>query len=122
TTAAKKLFLRLRPWCEPKIEVARLERVLVLAQGRVVRRHRHGETGRQPPVEQAGALELVEAGQIADRLEPEMRQKRLRRTEGERTPRGLATAARADPASLEQHVDRALGDRHAANVFDLGAG
>src|SRR5215217_7025309 len=48
-----------------KIEVARLERVLILAQGRIVGRQRHGESSRQPAIQQAGALELVDAGQIA---------------------------------------------------------
>ena len=61
-----------RPRRQAEIEIARLERVLVLAQRRIVRRQRHREAGRQAAVEQAGALQLVEARQVADRLEPEM--------------------------------------------------
>src|SRR5262245_47843643 len=86
------LFLaraRLRPRRQAEIEVARLERILVLAQRRIVRRRRHREAGRQLPVEHARALELVEARQVGQRLEPEMRQELLGRSVGERTARRL---------------------------------
>src|SRR5262249_39095122 len=95
-------------WREAKVEIARLERVFVLSQRRIVRRHGHGEAGRQAAVEQARALELFEAGQVADRVESEMRQESLGGAESQRTPGHLAAAARLDPAGLQQHVDRAL--------------
>ena len=40
---------------------------------------------------------------------------------GERLAGRLAALAGADPAGFQQRVDRALADRHAADVFDLGA-
>ncbi len=83
---------------EPEIEIARLQRVLVVAQGRIVRRHRHREARRQPAVEQARALELVEPGQVADRVEPEMREEMPRWCR--RSPAGRAPCgARADGSS-----------------------
>src|SRR6266487_3116676 len=59
------LALLARARREPEVEIARLERLFVLLQALIVRRHRHGEAGRQPADEQAGALELVEPGQVA---------------------------------------------------------
>src|SRR5262249_33203523 len=104
---------------QAKIEVARLERILVLAQGRIVRRHRHREARRQPAVEQARALQLVEARQIADRVEPEMREECLAGAIGHRPARRLAPPARTNPAGLQQHVHRAFGGGDAADVLDL---
>jgi hypothetical protein len=40
---------------------------------------------------------------------------------GDRAARGLAAAAHLDPADVEQRVERALGNGHAADVLDLGA-
>ena len=89
TAGGKPLFFRCRPRREPEIEVARLERILVVAQRSVVRGQRDREAGRQAAIEQAGALELIETGQIADRLQTEMRQECLGGAEGERTARRL---------------------------------
>src|SRR5207244_3306634 len=69
---AGALFLRRHARREAEIEVARLERVLILAQRRIVGRQRNREPGRQAAVEQAGPFELVEARQVADHLEPEV--------------------------------------------------
>src|SRR5260370_16837624 len=44
---------------EAEIEIAGFQRVLVIVQGRIVRRHRHREAGRQPPVEPSRALEFL---------------------------------------------------------------
>ena len=49
-----------------------LERLFVGAQARVVVGLRHAEARRQLAVEQARALQFVEAGQVGDRVEPEM--------------------------------------------------
>src|SRR5580704_7264293 len=57
---------------EAEVEIARFERVFVVAQGRIVRRHRNAEAGGQRRLDQAGALEFVEAGQVVERLQPEM--------------------------------------------------
>src|SRR5262249_32513025 len=111
----------LAPRPQAKIEVARFEWILILAQSRIVRRQRHRELGRQAAVEQARALQLVEPRQVADRIEPEMRQERFGRAIGQRTAWRLAAAARPDPPGLQQDVNRALGRRHAANLLDLGA-
>src|SRR5215472_18458438 len=98
------LFLarRFRSWRKAKVEVARLERILVGMQRRIVRRHRHRKAVRQPSVEQARPLELVEARQVRQRLQPEMREEAFGGPVGERTSRHLAAAARADPACLQE--------------------
>ena len=49
-----------------------LERVLVLAQGVRVGGHRHGEAGGDPALDEAGALQFVEARQVVDGVEAEM--------------------------------------------------
>src|SRR5262245_12563394 len=85
---------------QTNVEGAGLERIFVLPQRRIVGRHRYGKPVRQAPVEQARTLELVEPGQVADRIQPEMREERFRRAIGHRTPRRLASAARLDPAGL----------------------
>ena len=51
-----------------------------------------------------------------------MRQEGLRGAVGQRPTGRLAPPARADPAGLQQHVDRALGGGHATDILDLGAG
>src|SRR5258708_19717088 len=58
---------------EAEIEIAGFQRVLVIVQGRIVRRHRHLEAGRQPPAEQARALEFLDPRQPAHRIDPHMR-------------------------------------------------
>src|SRR5262245_32313616 len=62
---------------ETDIEIARLERVLVLAQRRIVGRRRHRKSRRQAVVEQARALQFLEARQIAQRFQTEVRQEVL---------------------------------------------
>src|SRR5579864_4231234 len=119
---ASPLLLLLRAWRKAEIEIARFQRVLVGAQRRVVGRFRHVEPRRQRAVEQAQSLEIVEPGQVAKRLQPKMRQKFRGCPISERPSRGLAAAARADPAGFKQHVERPLGGRNAANLLDLGAG
>src|SRR5262249_59321240 len=79
---------------EAKIEIARIERVLVFPQRRVVRRYRNRKPGGQLAVQQPGALELVEAREVGNRVEPEMAEKRVRRPERNRPARRLAPAAR----------------------------
>src|SRR5580692_8142027 len=53
---------------QAEVEIARFERVFVVAQGRIVRRHRNAEARGQRSLDQARALELIEAGQIVERL------------------------------------------------------
>src|ERR1700736_5084238 len=89
--------LRLRTRGETQVEVAGFERVLVLAQSGLVGGRRYVETGRQLPVHQPGAAQFLEARQVADRFQPEMRQESLGGPEGDRPARRLAPAARADP-------------------------
>src|SRR5678816_3222554 len=62
---------------ETEVEAARLERVLVVAQRRIVGRHRHRKARRQPVVEQARTLQLFEARQVAQLLQAEIRQEVL---------------------------------------------
>src|ERR1700722_10023678 len=68
------LFLaaRFRARRKAEIEIAGLERILVLVQRRIVGRRRHRKTGRKASVEQARAFQLVEPRQVGQRLEPEM--------------------------------------------------
>ena len=98
------------------------QRLLVVGQGGIVARLRHAKTLGQAPVEQTGALELVEAGQVGNLLQAEMEQKLFRRAVSHRPARRAAAAAQAHPAGLQQHVHRALGQRHAANILDLRRG
>jgi len=98
------------------------KRLFIVAQGGVIRGLRHAEALRQPAIEQASALEFVEPRQIADLLKPEMHQEGVGRAIGDRPARRFAAAAQPDPAGVEQHVERALGNGDAANLFDLGAG
>src|SRR5262245_4712442 len=106
----RALFLaaRFRPRRKAEIEISRLERVLVLAQRRIIRRRRHRKAGGQPAVEQARAFELVEPRQVGQRLQSEMRQELLGGAIGERPAGRLAAAARADPAGLQEYIDRTL--------------
>src|SRR4051812_24100153 len=53
-----RLFLdALRRRRQTKVEIARLQRILVVLERRIVRRHRHREARRQAIVEQARALQ-----------------------------------------------------------------
>ncbi len=76
---------------------------------------------RQLAVEQARRLQLVETRQVADRVESELDQEFGRRAVGDRPARRLAPPAHAHPARLHQHVERALRDRDAADLLDVGA-
>src|SRR5579864_1265273 len=67
---------------QAEVEIARFERVFVVAQRRIVGRQRHGKAGRHAAFDQAGAFELVEPGQIGERVEAEMRQERFRGSVG----------------------------------------
>ncbi len=71
-------FDALGRWAECHVEIGGIERILVLAQRRVVGRHRHGELRRQTAIDQSRAFEFIEPRQIADILETEMLQERLR--------------------------------------------
>ena len=120
-TSGFEVTPRARPRREAEIEIARLERVFVLAQRRIVGRQRHREARRQAAVEQAGALRVRRGpgrSPIASRPKCD---RKPRRAVGQRPARRLAAAARPDPAGLQQHVERALGGRDAADVLDLGA-
>ena len=99
-----------------------LERLLVVAQMRRIVGVRHGEAGRQVGIEQAGALQLVQAGQILDRVEAEMLEELRGRAVGHRPTRRAAAAAQFDPARLQQHVDGAFRGAHPPDLLDLGAG
>src|SRR5580704_19381461 len=59
---------------QAEVEIARFERVFVVAERRIVGRHRNAEARGQRRLDQARAFELVEAGQIVERLQPEMGQ------------------------------------------------
>jgi hypothetical protein len=77
-----------------QFQVADLERILVIAQRRVIRRRRNAEARRQPRIQQARSLQFLQARQIAERLQAELRQEGFRGSEGQRTSRRLAAAAR----------------------------
>src|SRR5438477_5497584 len=93
-SATAALFLRqaLGGRCKPQIEVAGIERLLVVAECRVVGGCRHRKAGRQASVEQPGAFELLETRQIVEPIEPELRQEIFRGAVGQRTARRLAAA------------------------------
>src|SRR5215471_622456 len=122
TTTEIRFSFLVRAGGQSEVEISGLERVLVLPQARIVRRHRNRKARRQASLEQAGALELVEAREVADRVETEMAQKCVGGPERDRPPRRLAAAARPDPAGLEQHVERAPRGGDAADLLDLRPG
>ena len=105
-----------------EIEIAGFSGSSSSRKRRIVRRQRHREAGRQPAVEQAGALELVEPRQIADRVEPEMRQERLAGAVGQRPAGRLAPAARAGSSrSRSSTSTEPFEVDDAADLLDLGA-
>src|SRR5829696_2233800 len=77
TIKQRLLLIALRRWRERQIEIAGLQRVLILAQRGVMGRHRNGKAGRQAPVKQTGALQLIKPREIAQSLQGEMSQKCL---------------------------------------------
>src|SRR5579859_3715613 len=104
-----------------QFQVAGLERILVLAKRRIVRRSRYGETGRQARVQQACALQLIEARKVAEHFQAELRQERLGGPKRQRPARRLPPSARPDPAGLEQDIERALGGDDTPDLLYLGA-
>src|SRR5580692_7995370 len=67
------LFLgALHRWSKSEVEVAGLQRLFVLPQRRIVGGHGDVKARRQRLFDEAGAFELVEAGKIGERIEPEM--------------------------------------------------
>ena len=103
------LFLAARrPRREPEVEIARLERVFVVAQRRIVGGHRHGKAGRQRAVQSPAPLSSSRPGRSVSASSPKCDRK-PRGAIGERASRRLAPAARPDPAGFQQHVERALG-------------
>src|SRR3974377_2018521 len=87
-----------------KVWVPRLQRILVLAQGRVIGRQRHRKARRQIAFQQAGALQFVETGQVADLLQPERAEALIGGAIGDRPAWRLAAAARTDPPRAQQHI------------------
>src|SRR6478736_5776397 len=85
------------------------ERVLVVAQARIIVRHGHGEVPRQLALDEARALQLLKPRQIVDAIQPEMVEEARRRAVGDRAPRRTATSAQTHPAGFQQDVERALG-------------
>ncbi len=83
----------------------------------VAERHSPGKLA----VEQPGGLELVESGQVADRIEAEMDQELCRCPVSDRPAGRLAPATHSHPAGLHQHVEGALRHRHAPDLLDVGA-
>src|SRR4029077_2884640 len=69
---------------------------------------------------QSGAFEFVEPRQVANLLQSEVREERFRCSVCDRPAWRLAAAARANPAGLEQKVERAGCGNHTSNFFDLG--
>ena len=104
-----------------RLEKVVLERVLVVAQRRVVGGHGHRQAGRDAAVEQAGALQLLEAGQVVDGVRG-------------RNARGSAASCRRSPAGPAPCAGRAAGSSRsraacracpcevddAADLLDLG--
>src|SRR5579885_1133373 len=102
-------------------EIGCLKRLFILPKGRIIVWLRHAKILRQPPVEQASALELLKAGKIADRLKSKMNEKILGCPIGDRAAGRAPAAAQLNPAGLEQEIERALRDRNAPYVLDFGA-
>src|SRR3569833_58890 len=98
------VLFRLGSRCKRQIEVARIKWLFILAQGRIIRRRGHGEAGRQPRVQQPGALQLLKARQVAERLQAELGEERVRGAESARPARRLAPAPRLAPTGLQEHV------------------
>ena len=81
-----------------------------------------GWHGAQRGTEQADLDQLVDARQIVERRQVEMVEEGRRGHPGHRPARALPPALRLHPAGLEQQVERALADAHAAHLLDLRAG
>src|SRR6185295_6989223 len=114
--------LPLREKIAPLTRIVGIERVLDRRELIAVVWLWNREIGRNARVQQAGALELLDARQVANRVEAEMGEERLGRAVSDRATRRAAPSAHPDPASLEQHVERALTGHDPPNLLDLGAG
>src|SRR5262249_22824806 len=82
---------------------------------------RPGYGGLGARVQEACGLQFFLARQVIQRREPEMFQEEVGRAPGHRATRDAAAAHRPDPVLLEQEVERALAETHAAHFLDLGA-
>src|SRR5256885_1150250 len=76
-----------------EFQIADLQGILVIAQGRVIRRRWNAEAGRQPRIHQARPLQFLEARKVAQRLQAELRQEGFRSTECQRPARRLQASA-----------------------------
>src|SRR5438132_1283307 len=81
-----------------------------------LRRPRWGE------IEEAGGAQLVDARQLGQGVQAEMREEVRGCRPEERAAGAGAPPLGTDPPGLHQGVDRALAERHPADFFDLGAG
>jgi hypothetical protein len=77
---------------------------------------------RRAGIEQAGGLQFLHARQGVDGLQAEVIEEALRGAPGDRTARRAAPPLGPDPADLQQRVESTLGEGHAADLLDLGAG
>ena len=85
-------------------EIIGLERIFVVAQGGAFEGQRDLQVRRQATGQQAGALELIETGQVAQGFEAEVIEKSVGRSVGYGAAGGAAATAHADPAGLHQQV------------------
>src|SRR3954466_5896039 len=79
---ASAVLFRLHRRRQRQFQIADFKRILVIAQRRIVRWRGNAEAGRQPRVQQAGALQLFQTRQIAERLKAELRQESFGGAEG----------------------------------------
>src|SRR5262245_30989395 len=84
-----------------------IERDLIGHQGGRVIGLGHREARGQVAVEQAGALELGQPGQILDGIEPKVLKELIGGAVRDRSPGGTAATPQPHPADLHQHVERA---------------
>src|SRR4051794_40341417 len=77
----------------PPERIAIIQRLLVVGERVVINGRRQIEAGRQAGVEKARRLQLGEARQVRDLLQPEMIEEARRGAEGHRSPWRLAAAA-----------------------------
>src|SRR5437867_2567185 len=77
---------------------------------------------RWPKVQEAGGAQLVDARQLGQGVQPEIGEEVWGRCPEEWAAGAGAPPLGTDPARLHQGVDRALAERHSADLPDLGAG
>ena len=95
------------------------QRIFILGQSGIIAWHGHIEALRQAAIQKARPFEIVQSGQITDRLKSEMGQKLAGRAIRDGTTRRFAATPHFDPARFHQHVNRAAMDRHTPNIFDF---